>query len=706
MSAVAAKARFKTAFRAWAGSDLERFVYVGKVTLASLLAMAVCIEANLTMPQTAIFTVFIVMQPQSGMVFSKSFYRFAGTCIGIVISIFLMDAFSQERAEFIILLAVWIGICSAVGFKYRNFMSYGFVLSGYTAAIVCLPTLPMPLNVFGFAVERFSEVSIGLLCSSIISESLFPKTLSSSLFANEKARFRSVMETLTESSNIFDEETNRFHYSKDILGPDALRINSAFETNIDKKDKIYFQRLNSEFMHLCTSYFSLKNIVQTLKEQGKENLIASVRELYHPIARTLEQRHSKKEIANGSLEEMIKDVKGIQRELKKHIQENKEQLHLTHFNDINDFNAMTTLIARLLHEFILYLSTYASFSKRDQKSYESFARPIKFSTHTDSVLLLLSVLRGSGVFVLMMLFWIFTGWEYGSFSVIAAVAATLLLGSAPHPLDAVNNFLKGAFLSFFVTGVYDLYMIPTYVSDMQTFCLVLTPLLAFTAWMMTVPGKGLFAFGFILMFITVCSMNLQYRMNLNVYIDTSLATIIGLMGAGAAFILVNSWSDSWNKKRVSKLLSGRIASLPTTKLAHQRVRLESSGFDLVQRFSTLGKLNSSSSGQLFKWLLSTLEIGRAIIEIRTNLGYFEAKKVKKVYLLLNIIRKLFNEKDKSDKQSLIEKFEKNFIELSRARYSLANEQKAMHHILLELSIIHTIIKNKISLPIQGVDRWH
>ncbi len=697
---------YKAAFKEWAATDLSRFIYVAKVTIAALLAMAVCIEANLSMPQTAIFTVFIVMQPQSGMVFSKSFYRFIGTCIGIIISIFLMDAFSQDRAEFIILLAIWIGICSAVGFKYRNFMSYGFVLSGYTAAIVCLPTLPMPLSVFDFAVERFSEVSIGLLCSSIISEILFPKTLSSSLYANEKARYSSVWGTFMDSSNIFEEGKNSFNYSKDILGTNALRINSSFETNINKSDKIYFQRLNSEFMHLCTSYFSLKNILNTLEKKGKEDIIISLKQLYEPIKGTLKKNYSKELASKDSVEDIKKELRGIKKRLRTDIEEKKKELQLSSFNDLNDFNAVSRLMERVLGEFILYISTYASFNKKSKKGYESFSQPIQFSTHTDNVLLFLSVLRGSGVFIVMMLFWIFSGWEYGPFSVIAAVASTLLLGSAPSPVDAVKNFLKGAFFSFFVTGVYDLYILPTFVSDIQTLALAVTPLLAFTAWMMTIPSKGLFAFGFILIFITVCSMDLQYSMNLNVYIDTSIATMLGLMGAGAAFIVVNSWSEGWNKKRVSKLLSQKISSLPTKKLSLQRVKLESSGFDLIQRFSTLGRLNSTSSNQLFKWLLSTLEIGRAVIDIRISLGHFEAKNVKKVYLILNIIRKLFNENDKNDKKALVDKFEKNFIELSNTRYTMANEQKAMRNILLELSIIHTIIKNKISLPIQGADKWN
>ncbi len=50
--------------------------------------------------------------------------------------------------------------------------------------------------------------------------------------------------------NIFTSEKNINNFSKNILASDSLRINSIFESNINKKVKMYYQRLNSEFMHL------------------------------------------------------------------------------------------------------------------------------------------------------------------------------------------------------------------------------------------------------------------------------------------------------------------------------------------------------------------------------------------------------------------------------------------------------------------------
>jgi uncharacterized membrane protein YccC len=44
--------------------------------------------------------------------------------------------FAQERILFLGSLAIWVGLCTFASKRARNFAAYGFVLSGYTAAIV------------------------------------------------------------------------------------------------------------------------------------------------------------------------------------------------------------------------------------------------------------------------------------------------------------------------------------------------------------------------------------------------------------------------------------------------------------------------------------------------------------------------------------------------------------------------------------------
>src|SRR3984893_12428400 len=115
------------------------WIFAAKTTAAGLLALLVAFTFNLDQPQWALLTVFIVAQPQSGLVLAKSFYQIIRTVMGAVVALVFVALFAQERLLFLGALALWIGLCTFGSQYARNFAAYSFVLSGYTVAIVGIP---------------------------------------------------------------------------------------------------------------------------------------------------------------------------------------------------------------------------------------------------------------------------------------------------------------------------------------------------------------------------------------------------------------------------------------------------------------------------------------------------------------------------------------------------------------------------------------
>ncbi len=692
----------------WLRLDAPNVTYVIKATMAIILAMSLSMMLGFSTPQTSVLTAFLVMQPHSGMVFSKSFYRFVGTVLGAIIAIILVGALSQDRFWFITLLTIWIGICAAAGFKFRNFMAYGFFLAGYTVLIVAFPVLHHPTEVFNFAISRVSEVLIGLVSASIISEVVFPRKLSNTLFANEQKRYQSIVSSIALIGDIFEkdcEHHDHSNYPKTILESDSLLINSAFESNVNKKDKMYYQRLNSEFMHLSTTYFSLKSIVASLKEKDKftDAMAHSLRGIFEPIEDLLEN-HSKDLIDKKSIEELALKLKSLREEVKNNLHEQKEKIIIEDFDLSHDFSSVTFLLARLLSEFNMYINTYLSFLKRDKKAkdYDKFSQTLKFSTYNDNGLLFLAILRGVSVLLLSLSFWILTGWEFAIFTIINAVAMSLLLSSAANPLGFAINFAKGAICSFFVVMLYNFYIIPTFASDIVSYCVVFTPFVALMAWLTTKNiGGPFFSMGFMLMSVLAVSMNSYLPRDFNYFIGTEIGSLIGIVFTILSFTIIGSWSNAWTQRRVSKVLCKQLASLVNDKLSLQRIHLESTGFDLIQRFSTMGKLNQTSSSKLFLLLLSTLEIGRALINIRNNITFF-VHKPPMVYKFIFAVGRYFESSSNNDKIILLQKVETLYKELEKNKmFKSAVEQRAISSILVDASLIYTIMKNKISLPNKG-----
>lgn len=138
--------------------ERSAWIFVFKSLFAIYLAAWLAMWLKLEQPSTTMITVAIVMHPHSGMVLAKSFYRAIGTLAGSLCGLLLIAMFPRQRVLFLLSLSLWVALCAGGAMLYRNFMSCGFMLAGYTASIVTLPSIANPLHAFDSAVMRVSEV--------------------------------------------------------------------------------------------------------------------------------------------------------------------------------------------------------------------------------------------------------------------------------------------------------------------------------------------------------------------------------------------------------------------------------------------------------------------------------------------------------------------------------------------------------------------
>src|SRR6202030_3865323 len=103
------------------------------------------------------------------------------TVVGAAGALVLVSLFAQERVLFLGTLAIWIGFCTFASKQARNFAAYGFVLPGYTVAIVGIPDALDAGDAFFIAVARVTEVSLGIMTTAAISHLVLPVSLADSL---------------------------------------------------------------------------------------------------------------------------------------------------------------------------------------------------------------------------------------------------------------------------------------------------------------------------------------------------------------------------------------------------------------------------------------------------------------------------------------------------------------------------------------------
>lgn len=114
----------------------------------------------------------IVCQPSLGASLRKASYRMVGTAVGAVFIVALSAAFPQDRAPFLLGLALWGGVCTLIATILRNYASYAAALAGYTAAIIAADELGAiggtNGQVFLLAVWRVTEIWIGIIAAGIV----------------------------------------------------------------------------------------------------------------------------------------------------------------------------------------------------------------------------------------------------------------------------------------------------------------------------------------------------------------------------------------------------------------------------------------------------------------------------------------------------------------------------------------------------------
>lgn len=120
------------------GFDVPRLGFGLRTALASCLALMLAWLMGLEYPQWSAMTVWAVSQPVRGMLMEKSLFRALGTVLGTIVGVLLVLIAGDNLLLMVISLALWIGLCAGVGNLLSGLVSYGTLLSGYSAAMVAL----------------------------------------------------------------------------------------------------------------------------------------------------------------------------------------------------------------------------------------------------------------------------------------------------------------------------------------------------------------------------------------------------------------------------------------------------------------------------------------------------------------------------------------------------------------------------------------
>ncbi len=181
-----------------------------------------------------------------------------------------------------------VGVCTAGAARNRNFRSYGFVLAGYTAALIGIPAAQHPDGAFLSALTRVAEVMIGILCAGAVSALVFPQHAGEQIKATVRRAFpASSITSAARSRAGWTARRSRRPTPRsctDIVGFEAVRSVAVFENPETRMKSGRLARLNSEFTSASTRFHALHQLMNRLRESGSAVTIAALEPYFREVA--------------------------------------------------------------------------------------------------------------------------------------------------------------------------------------------------------------------------------------------------------------------------------------------------------------------------------------------------------------------------------------------------------------------------------------
>lgn len=170
-----------------------------KSFIAAMLALYLALRIGIPNPYWALITTYVVAQPRAGAVLSKGTYRVVGTVVGAAMAVFLVPPLVNAPELLSGVIALWLGLCTFAGAIDRTSRSYMFVLAGYSTCIIAFPSVTQPDAVFTIAVNRVQEITLGILCSSVIHSTILPSSSANLLLARLDSTLRDEARWIVEA---------------------------------------------------------------------------------------------------------------------------------------------------------------------------------------------------------------------------------------------------------------------------------------------------------------------------------------------------------------------------------------------------------------------------------------------------------------------------------------------------------------------------
>ncbi|WP_431016454.1 FUSC family protein [Bradyrhizobium pachyrhizi] len=581
-------------------------IFALKTFAASMLALVIALAIDLPRPYWAMATVYITSQPLAGATSSKAFFRVIGTLVGASVTVALVPNLVNAPELLCLAIALWVGLCLYLSLLDGTPRSYVFMLGGYTVALIGFPSVADPGSIFDVALARVEEISLGIVCASLVSTVVFPRSVAPAVGGRIRnwlsdAR-RLSRDALLDSGTSETRRAQRLRLATDIVEIDTLATHVAYDRLADAGTVRGLGEVRLRMLMLLPIITSIEDRLTALGETAlrrQPELQRLIGDLAAWIVDEDRQRQSGEQIRTA-IAERQSALDGIAP--RERIITISLLLRLRELVDISaDCRALGDAIAAGRDISTVALAFHP----------ESGAAPIR---HRDHGMALWSAAGAAVAILICCGLWIATGWADGASAPMMAAVACSFFAAQDEPARSIRAFGLFSLVAIVIVAIYQFALVPG-ISHVEVLIAALAPTFLLYGYLIARPKTAPIGMALAANTATLLALQSTYSADFASFANTSVAFFLGVViaeivtriarGVGAEWIAKRLMTSSWQTLAIAAERRGHGDRAQFAGLMLHRLGL------LVQRIAFISESDRRDADSLVQ-----LRIGLNIIDLR------------------------------------------------------------------------------------------
>ncbi|WP_445221623.1 FUSC family protein [Bradyrhizobium sp. Pa8] len=581
-------------------------IFALKTFAASMLALVIAFAMDLPRPYWAMATVYITSQPLAGATSSKAFFRVMGTLVGATMTVALVPNLIDAPELLCLAIALWVGLCLYLSLLDGTPRSYVFMLAGYTVALIGFPSVSEPGAIFDTAIARVEEISLGIICASLVSTIVFPRSVAPAVAKRVDAWLsdaqRLSQAVLLRQGTSETRRGRRLKLATDIVEIDTLSAHLAYDRLTDRNVVTGLGEVRLRMLMLLPVIASLEDRLAALGEEAlrrQPELKRLLEDLAQWIASDVGARQPADPIRAVIAERqaVLDDSASWERIITTSL--------LLRLRELVDLSRDCRLLSEAIAESRNVSTLDLAFRS------EAGAAPVR---HRDRGLALWSAAGAAAAILICCAFWIGTGWPDGASAPMMAAVACSFFAAQDEPARFIRSFGLWSLVAIVVVAIYLFALVPA-ISHIEVLIVALAPTFLLYGFLIGRPATAGTGMALAANTATLLALQSTYSADFASYANSAVAFFVGVViaelvtriarGVGAEWVAHRLVLSSWKTLAVAAERRGKHDRAEFAGLMLHRLGL------LVQRIAFLSESDRHDADSLVQ-----LRIGINIIDLR------------------------------------------------------------------------------------------